>query len=167
MRLGDIPINLQVKLLQVLQDKSFYRVGGTEKVQVDVRVIAASNKNLEREMLEGRFREDLYYRINVFPYGYPPLRERIEDIHILADTILPRICEEIGCAHKRISAEAMKLLTKYNWPGNVRELENILERAINLSEGKTILSKHIALDIDEEDINFKGIIPLKKSPSKL
>ncbi len=97
----------------------------------------------------------------------PPLRERIEDIHILADTILPRICEEIGCAHKRISAEAMKLLTKYNWPGNVRELENILERAINLSEGKTILSKHIALDIDEEDINFKGIIPLKKSPSKL
>ncbi len=161
--IGDIPINLQVKLLQVLQDKSFYRVGGTEKVQVDVRVIAASNKNLEREMLEGRFREDLYYRINVFPIWIPPLRERIEDIHILADAILPRICEEIGCAHKRISAEAMKLLTKYNWPGNVRELENILERAINLSEGKTILSKHIALDIDEEDINFKGIIPLKKA----
>ncbi len=73
MRLGDIPINLQVKLLQVLQDKSFYRVGGTEKVQVDVRVIAASNKNLEREMLEGRFREDLYYRINVFPIWIPPL----------------------------------------------------------------------------------------------
>lgn len=161
--IGDIPINLQVKLLQVLQDKSFYRVGGTKKVQVDVRVIAASNKNLEREMLEGRFREDLYYRINVFPILIPPLRERIEDIHILAQAILPRICQEIGWKDKRISAEAMNLLTKYDWPGNVRELENILERAINLSEGETILSKHIAIDIDEEESSFKGIIPLKKA----
>ncbi len=161
--IGDIPPNLQVKLLQVLQDKSFYRVGGMEKVQVDIRVIAATNKNLEEEMLEGRFREDLYYRINVFPIWIPPLRERIEDIHLLVDEILPRICREVGGEDKRISAEAMNLLTKYDWPGNIRELENILERAINLSEGKAILSKHIAIDVGQEETNFKGITPLKEA----
>lgn len=160
--LGDIPLNLQVKLLQVLQDKSFYRVGGTERVNVNVRIIAATNKNLEQEMLEGRFREDLYYRINVFPIWIPPLRERIEDIYSLVDMLLPKICKEIGVERKRISAEAMQLLTRYTWPGNVRELENILERAVNLSESNTILSKHIMIDVKEENNQIHHIIPLRE-----
>ena len=160
--IGDISLTLQVKLLQVLQDKSFYRVGGTEKVKVNVRIIAATNKNLEEEMAAGRFREDLYYRINVFPIWIPPLRERMEDIHPLVRYILPKILKDIGGGNKRISAEALNLLTKYNWPGNVRELENILERAINLTEGSTILSKHIALNIGKEEFDNKEIIPLKE-----
>ncbi len=163
--IGDIPLNLQVKLLQVLQEKSFYRVGGIEKVRINVRIISATNKNLEEEILKGRFREDLYYRINVFPIWIPPLRERIEDIYPLVDMILPRLCKEVGVETKRISAEALNLLTRHSWPGNVRELENILERAINLSEGNTILSKHIALDIKEETYNIKDIIPLKDAVS--
>lgn len=161
--IGDIPLNLQVKLLQVLQDKYFYRVGGTEKVNVNLRVITATNKNLEEEMAEGRFREDLYYRINVFPIWIPPLRDRIEDIYPLVNTILPKICKEIGCGNKRISGEALNLLTKYNWPGNVRELENILERAINLAEGGTILSKHIAINIDQEKHDTNGVMPLREA----
>ncbi|MCF6465768.1 sigma-54 interaction domain-containing protein [Clostridium sp. Cult2] len=163
--LGEIPLNLQVKLLQVLQEKSFYRVGGTDKIDVSLRIIAATNKNLEEEILEGRFREDLYYRINVFPIWIPPLRERIEDIYALVDILLPKICKEIGIETKRISAEALNLLTRYNWPGNVRELENILERAVNLSENSTILSKHITLDLKEEKSNIKNIISLKESVS--
>ena len=161
--IGDIPTNLQVKLLQVLQEKSFYRVGGTEKIDVNLRIIAATNKNLEEEMMGGKFREDLYYRINVFPILIPPLRERIEDIYSLVDILLPKICNEIGIDTKRISAEALNLLTRYNWPGNVRELENILERAINLSESNTILSKHITLDIKEEKSNTKEITPLREA----
>jgi transcriptional regulator with PAS, ATPase and Fis domain len=161
--IGDIPLNLQVKLLQVLQDKSFYRVGGTEKINVNIRIIAATNKNLEEEMAEGRFREDLYYRINVFPIWIPPLRERLEDIYPLVDMILPKICNEIGSKNKRISGEALNLLTRYNWPGNVRELENILERAINLAEGNTILSKHIKINIIQKKHGKEGIIPLKKA----
>jgi transcriptional regulator with PAS, ATPase and Fis domain len=161
--IGDISLNLQVKLLQVLQDKSFYRVGGIEKVKVNIRVIAATNKNLETEMAEGRFREDLYYRINVFPLLIPPLRERKEDIYPLVETILPKICKEIEEESRRISAEAISLLMKYNWPGNVRELENILERAINLAEGNTILSKHITLNIKEVDYNEDGMIPLREA----
>ena len=164
--IGDISLNLQVKLLQVLQDKNFYRVGGTEKINVDVRIIAATNKNLEEEMIKGRFREDLYYRINVFPIWIPPLRERIEDIYPLVDMLLPRICKEIECENKRISAEAINLLTKYNWLGNVRELENILERAINLAEGNTILSKHITININQDEHHVNDIIPLRESVYK-
>ncbi|HSH37090.1 sigma-54 interaction domain-containing protein [Schnuerera sp.] len=161
--LGDIPLNLQVKLLQVLQEKSFYRVGGMEKIEVSLRIIAATNKNLEKEISEGRFREDLYYRINVFPIWIPPLRERIEDIYSLVDVLLPKICKDIGIETKRISAEALNLLTRHSWPGNVRELENILERSINLSENNTILSKHITLDIKEEKSRNKDITPLKET----
>lgn len=143
--IGEISIFLQVKLLQVLQDKTFYKVGGNKSIEVDVRIIVATNKNLEEEILKGRFREDLYYRINVFPIWIPPLRERKQDIYPLVKNMLPRICSRIGCEEKRISGEAIWLLSTSEWPGNVRELENILERAINLAEGNTILSKHLVI----------------------
>ena len=159
--IGDISQNLQVKLLQVIQEKNFYRVGGTETIKVDIRIIAATNKNLEEEMLKGSFREDLYYRINVFPIWIPPLRERKEDINPLIKLLLPKICEEIGFQNKRISAEAVNKLLKYNWPGNTRELENILERAVNLAEGNNILSKHVNLKIDKTETLGDGIMPLK------
>lgn len=160
--IGDLPMNLQVKLLQVLQDRYFFRVGGTERVNVNVRIIAATNKNLEEEMLKGRFREDLYYRISVFPIVIPPLRERIEDIYILVETLLPKICKKLGVENKRISGEALNMLMRYEWPGNVRELENILERAVILSESSTIMSKHIAITPVKRVSFPKEIIPIKK-----
>lgn len=160
--IGDISHNLQVKLLQVIQEKSFYRVGGTEKIVVNIRIIAATNKNLEEEMLKGNFREDLYYRINVFPIWIPPLRDRKQDINSLIDLVLPKICDEIGCKPKRISSEAINIILKYDWPGNVRELENILERAVNLAEGNNILSKHIAIKVNKPNNETKDIMPLKQ-----
>ncbi|MCC5910995.1 MAG: sigma 54-interacting transcriptional regulator [Clostridiaceae bacterium] len=141
--IGEISPAVQVKLLQVLQNKNFYRVGGNKKISVDVRIIAATNKNLEEEMAKNKFREDLYYRINVFPIWAPPLRDRKEDIYPLVHSLLPKICSRIGCHQKRISGEALYKLMEYDWPGNVRELENIVERAVNLAEGNTIVSKHL------------------------
>lgn len=144
--IGEISLTLQVKLLQVLQDKTFFKIGGNRNIEVDVRIIVATNKNLEEEMLKGRFREDLYYRINVFPIWIPPLRDRKGDIYSLVENMLPMICGRIGCEVKRISGEALSLLSGYEWPGNIRELENILERAVNLAEGNTILSTHLAIN---------------------
>jgi len=161
--IGEMPLNLQVKLLQVLQDKYFYRVGGTDRVDVNVRIIAASNRNLESEMVEGRFREDLYYRISVFPIMVPPLRERIEDIYLLIDALLPKICNKVGTKVKRISAEALSILTKYNWPGNIRELENVLERAVILSENSTIFSKHIEIYKAQGKTHTGNIVPLREA----
>ncbi|AOY75050.1 sigma-54 interaction domain-containing protein [Clostridium formicaceticum] len=163
--IGEIPLSLQVKLLQVLQNKSFYRVGGNKKVSVDIRIIAATNKNLEEEVARGGFREDLYYRINVFPIWIPPLRERKQDIYPLVYTTLPKICARVGCQQKRMSGEALHKLLDYDWPGNVRELENILERAINLTESQTILSKHLMLGNQktQQSILDKSILPLREA----
>lgn len=161
--IGEISSFLQVKLLQVLQDRTFYKIGGNKSIEVDVRIIVATNKNLEKEILLGNFREDLYYRINVFPIWIPPLRERKHDIYPLVKSILPKICSRIGCDEKRISVEAIGLLSDYDWPGNVRELENILERAINLTEGNTILSTHLIINKSKNsEVNrIKEIKPLK------
>jgi len=149
--ISEIPLSMQVKLLQVLQSRSFFRIGGEQEINVDVRIIAATNKSLEEEVLKNRFREDLFYRINVFPILIPPLRERKEDIHALVYSKLPQICRQVGCEEKHISGEALKRLKKYNWPGNIRELENILERAVILCEGNTIFSKHLKIQIKEEE----------------
>ena len=143
--IGEISPYLQVKLLQVLQDRTFFKVGGNKIIKVDMRIIVATNKNLEEEMLNGKFREDLYYRINVFPIWLPPLRERKQDIYLLIKNILPTLCKRMGCKEKTISSEAVEFLLTYSWPGNVRELENVIERAINLSDGYVILSKHIPI----------------------
>ena len=128
--IGDIPPKLQVDLLRVLQERSFYRVGGSQEVHVDVRVIAATNVNLQQAVAEGRFREDLYYRLNVIAIRIPPLRERREDIPLLAQHFLERLAHELGKDVREISEGALRMLMDHNWPGNVRELENAVERAM-------------------------------------
>jgi len=128
--IGDISPKLQADLLRVLQERRFYRVGGTQEVEVDVRIIAATNKNLAEEVQQGRFREDLYYRLNVIEIRLPSLRERREDVPLLAEHFVQRISSELGKDVSGISADALKLLIDYDWPGNVRELENVIERAI-------------------------------------
>jgi DNA-binding NtrC family response regulator len=128
--IGDISPKLQVDLLRVLQERSFYRVGGSQEVRVDVRAIAATHVNLQQAVAEGKFREDLYYRLNVIEIRIPPLRERREDVPLLALHFLERLAHELGKDVSDISEGALKLLMEYNWPGNVRELENTIERAI-------------------------------------
>jgi len=149
--IGEIPLDIQVKLLHVLQNKIIYRVGSSRPVKVDVRVIAATNKNLEEEVSQGRFRQDLFYRINVFPIEIPPIRERKGDLYLMINQILKNICETYGLEQKQFSGEALQKLISYNWPGNVRELENAIERAITLCESNIIYSEHLRIG--------KGSIP--------
>ena len=141
--IGDMASDLQVKLLRVLQEKIFERVGGMRSIKVDVRVLAATNKNLEKAIKNGDFREDLYYRLNVIPISLPPLRERREDIPLLANFFLKKIAERIGAKEKNISEEAIDILSNYNWQGNIRELENLIERIFILSEDETIFVEDI------------------------
>lgn len=144
---GDLDIALQAKLLRVLQEKNFERLGGTKTISVNVRLIAASNTDLKKAIEKKSFREDLYYRLSVFPIQIPPLRERIEDIPELASYFIEKYCNEMKKLKKTISKEGMKLLERYHWPGNVRELENTIERAIILCEGKKIEPEHLAIRI--------------------
>ncbi len=136
--IGELTLPLQVKLLRVLQDKTIRRVGGTSDRRVDVRLIAATNRELAREVAEGRFREDLYYRINVIEIALPPLRERREDIPLLVQHFAKKVAGELGKAPPEISPAVLERLLVYPFPGNVRELENILERAVALSRGNRI-----------------------------
>src|SRR5437899_642236 len=130
--IGEMSAVMQVKLLRVLQERRFRRLGGLEEVQADIRVIAATNQDLTKAVADGRFREDLYYRINVIPIALPPLRERREDIPLLADHFLGKYGEQMGKSIAAISQGAMDLLVQHDWPGNIRELENVLERAVAL-----------------------------------
>lgn len=134
---GDLPPSAQAKLLRVLQDKTFERIGGTEPIKVDVRIIAATNRDLKEEVKKGRFREDLFFRLNVIPVHIPPLRERKEDIPLLVEYFLKKFNSRLG-KNVRFSSEAMKALFEYDYPGNVRELENIIERVVVLSQGGII-----------------------------
>ncbi len=143
---GEMSANTQKKLLRVLQQGEFQRVGGTEVLYTDVRVIAATNKNLEREVEEGRFRDDLYYRLNVIRMQMPPLRERREDTPLLTAHFLDRYRYRPGWPPTRISEEALQLLMDYTWPGNVRQLENSIQRAVVLAQGKMITAQHVSLD---------------------
>ncbi len=136
--IGDMDAALQVKLLRVLQSGELEHLGGTRTLQVDVRVIAATNTDLEQRMREGRFREDLYYRINVVPIEIPPLRERREDIPLLVHFFMDKYAEEMNRGKKNITPEAMEQLIHYDWPGNIRELQNMIERAIVLSRSETL-----------------------------
>lgn len=136
--IGEMDKNMQVKLLRVLQQREFYRVGGEENVHVDVRIIAATNRNLEQLVKEGGFREDLFYRLNVIPLVLPPLRDRVDDIPLLVEHFIEKISKETGRPVQGISPEAMDLLMHYRWPGNVRELENVIERVITLMDGVRI-----------------------------
>jgi len=136
--IGELPLDLQPKLLRVLQDGQFERVGGTRTYQVDARVIAATNRDLLRAIAEGRFREDLYYRLAVFPMLVPALRERREDIPLLVWSIVERRGRELGRKIERVPRRVMDALVSYDWPGNVRELENVIERALILATGSTL-----------------------------
>jgi DNA-binding NtrC family response regulator len=131
--IGEMSVNVQAKLLRVLEDERFTRVGGTRPIQVDVRVIAATNRNLDRAIQEGRFRADLFYRLNVISIHLPPLRERTEDIPALVAHFLEAKCRALNLPQKRFSREALEAILAYSWPGNVRELENAIERAVILS----------------------------------
>jgi transcriptional regulator with PAS, ATPase and Fis domain len=133
---GDLKRDLQVKLLRTLQEREVLRVGGTERIKVDVRIIAATNQDLERAVREGRFREDLYYRLSVIPIVLPPLRERRTDIPLLVEHFLSKYKE--GRTPQRVGEEALKILMAYDWPGNVRQLESVMERALLLGEGPAI-----------------------------
>lgn len=133
--IGELPMNLQAKLLRVLQDGEFERLGGSSTIKVDVRIIAATNRDLEEEVRKGRFREDLWYRLNVFPITIPPLRDRMEDIPLLVDFYVQKISKRMGKTIEMIPASAMRALQHYHWPGNIRELENVLERAVINSSG--------------------------------
>ncbi|MDR1108537.1 MAG: sigma 54-interacting transcriptional regulator [Spirochaetaceae bacterium] len=141
--IGELPPRIQVKLLRVLQERELERVGGVSTIKVDVRLIAATNRNLEEAVAAGQFREDLYYRLNVFPLHIPPLRERKSDIILLADHFAEKYAEKNGKLIKRISTPAIDLLTSYSWPGNVRELENCIERGVILSADMVIHSYNL------------------------
>jgi len=144
---GDMSPALQAKLLRVLQEKTFERLGGTKLIAVDVRIIAASNVDLKEAIEKKTFREDLYYRLSVFPIKIPPLRERREDIPNLANHFIRKFCLEMKKPVKSLSQDAGNILDRYHWPGNVRELENTVERAIILCEGKKITPEHLAIRI--------------------
>jgi formate hydrogenlyase transcriptional activator len=141
--IGELPPEMQVMLLRVLQEREFERLGGGETVRVDVRIVAATNRDLAEDVRTGRFRSDLYYRLNVFPVHLPPLRERVEDIPLLTSHFAAKHCERFGRAISRIDRRAMNLLASYHWPGNVRELENVIERAV-------ILSRNGALRVERD-----------------
>lgn len=145
--IGDISLSTQVKLLRVLQEKEFERVGGTELIRADVRVIAATNKNLEEAIRRGEFREDLFFRLNVVPIVVPPLRNRREDIEKLAYHFLSRYSQESNKRVARIDRKALDLMARYPWPGNVRELENAIQRAVVLSDTETLFPSNLPLDI--------------------
>ena len=136
--IADMSPSLQVKILRVLQDRSFERIGGVKTIKVDIRVIAATNQNLEEMVRQGRFREDLYYRLNVIPIRVPPLRERVTDIPLLVQHFLQEFSRKKKKPNKRLNPGAMDLLLHYPWPGNIRELENLMERLVILSEGNEI-----------------------------
>jgi two-component system, NtrC family, response regulator PilR len=148
--IGEMSAVMQVKLLRVLQERRFRRVGGLEELTADIRVIAATNQDLARLITEGRFREDLFYRINVIPISLPPLRERREDIPLLADHFLAKYAEQMDKPIAAISHDAMELLVHHEWPGNIRELENVLERAVALESTETILPESLPASVRGE-----------------
>ncbi|MFH2064482.1 MAG: sigma-54 dependent transcriptional regulator [Pseudomonadota bacterium] len=141
--IGDMSLKTQAKILRVLQEQKFQRVGGSRVLEIDVRVIAASNKDIEKEIERGNFREDLFFRLNVIPIEIPALRDRVEDIPVLVDTFLEKCAVQYQSNKKSIDRKALEMLMRYNWPGNVRELKNLVERLAIMVDGEKIQSRHI------------------------
>jgi Nif-specific regulatory protein len=156
--IGDFPLKLQAKLLRVIQQKSFEKVGSSDTITVDVRILAATNKDIEKQVEKGEFRNDLYYRLNVLPMYIPPLRQRSEDIAELASFFLKKFCRETKKAIQGFSDEAMETMLSYSWPGNIRELENAVERAVVITKDKYISSQDLLIDasIFQKDDVYKG-----------
>lgn len=143
--IGELPMGLQVKLLRAVQERMFKAVGGTADISVDIRIISATNKNLEKEVIDGNFREDLFYRLNVIELKLPPLRERKDDLKVLAQHFVEKYSKEMGKSVEKISSYAIDLLGKYSFPGNIRELENLIERSVALSTTNIILPESLSL----------------------
>ncbi|OGP93833.1 MAG: Fis family transcriptional regulator [Deltaproteobacteria bacterium RBG_16_54_18] len=163
--IGELPLPLQVKLLRVIQEREFKRVGGTDDIKVNVRIISASNQDLQQKVAHGTFREDLFYRLNVIQIKIPPLRERKEDITLLMNHFVQKYSTETGKKIEGITPEAMELLVSYDFPGNVRELENIIERSITLETATTITERHIRSYLSERMIS-KGTPPSLEIPEE-
>jgi len=159
--ISELPLLMQVKLLRVLQDKEFKRVGGTEDIRVDVRIISATNKDLEEAVKEKHFREDLFYRLNVIQIKLPPLRDRKEDIPILAGHFLKKYSEELNKNILKTSPEALQILLNYEYPGNVRELQNIIERAVALESGQELTVHNLSSYLSEQPLLRKGPIDIE------
>ena len=149
--IGDIPLLTQVKILRIIQQREFERLGGTETISVDVRIIAATNRNLEEMIENGEFREDLFYRINVFPLFVPPLRERRDDIPVLVDHFIEKFNKRNSTKIKRITTSALNMLMVYSWPGNIRELENCIERACILTTDNVIHAYNLPPSLQTAD----------------
>lgn len=164
--IGDMPLDLQASLLRVLQTKEIVRIGGKKAKQIDVRIMAATNNNLEESILSNSFRSDLYYRLNVFSIYVPPLRDRKEDIPILSEYFIDCCNSTLGKKIKGISEEAMKLLLAYNWPGNVRELENVIERAVNLAQIDIIMPCDLPYNISGGISEKNHFYPVQNKPLK-
>jgi DNA-binding NtrC family response regulator len=155
--IGDLPLGLQAKILRALEEKRFERVGGTQSLQVDVRLVSATNRNLKTAVAARQFREDLFFRLSVFPIDIPPLRERVSDIEILARHFVERFCRDLKKRPLAFSPEAVDEMQRYEWPGNVRELQNCIERACILTEGDTIRPRHL-------NLSFRGGVAAEGPP---
>jgi two-component system nitrogen regulation response regulator NtrX len=160
---GDMSLAAQSKVLRTLEEEEIQRIGGARTMRVDVRVIAATNKDLEREIEKGEFRQDLFYRLNVIPVVVPPLRDKKEDIPLLVQHFVEQFCDENGKPVKHVSPEAMSILENHDWPGNIRELRNIVERLIIMVEPDTIGAPHVlsAIHIDQQQARHEGIRSLR------
>jgi two-component system response regulator PilR (NtrC family) len=155
---GELPLPMQVKLLRVIQDGEFTRVGGTDPIRVDVRILSATNKDIEEAVQKGEFREDLFYRLNVIHMRLPRLKERKDDIPLLAQHFLNEFSHELGKTIRHITPEAMKCLINYDYPGNVRELRNIIERAVALESSEALTTQNLLSYIDEKrDLTHRDI----------
>ena len=163
--IGELPLSLQVKLLRMIQEREFKRVGGTEDIKVDVRIISASNQDLQQKVALGAFREDLFYRLNVIQIKLPPLRERKEDIPLLVSHFVRKYSSETGKEIQGTAPESLELLLNYDFPGNVRELENIIERSLTLETSSTITERHIRSYLNERMIS-KSIPPSLEIPDE-
>jgi two-component system, NtrC family, response regulator AtoC len=148
--IGDMALRTQAKVLRVLQEGEFERLGSTETIKVNVRVLAATNKNLEKEVAEGRFREDLYYRLKIISIYLPPLRARLDDVPLLVDYFVGRFVEEYNKPLRYVADQTIRKMQTYSWPGNVRELENCLRRAVLMCKGEVLLPEHIFFEADQE-----------------
>ena len=167
--IGDLPLPLQAKILRALEEKQFERVGGTQSLNVDVRVVAATNRQLKQRVAERQFREDLYFRLSVFPIQIPPLRERVDDVLILARHFVEKFSRDLNKKALTLAPGAIDELLVYQWPGNVRELQNCIERAVILTEGDTIHARHLNLSSRQvapppvaspwDQIDLSGTIP--------
>lgn len=170
--IGSMPLDMQAKLLRVLEEREFERIGGTRRIDLDIRIISSTNEDLEDAVKRGKFRQDLFYRLNVIRLQIPPLRERIDDIPILSKHILEELIEKLDIKPKTLDDKAISLLKKHDWPGNIRELRNVLERALNMTRGKVIYKEHLsdylmgethivkedALEDVKDDIVLKNVV---------